>query len=285
MEKLRISVVEYLNTAPLVWSFKHGPLAGKYDLSFTVPSQCAEDLRLGRVDIAIIPAIECQRIPGLEIIPDVAIASKRAVRSILLVSKVSIKQARRVALDSSSRSSTALVHLLCDGYWGIHPEFVDAKPDLAAMLTDADAALVIGDPALRVQLRHEAGQPVFAGADKVFVYDIAEQWRQWTGRPAVLALWAARSGCATPQVVADFLAARNYGLKRIREISVNTAIQLDLPAASLAAYLRHNIDFTLDAANLAGLKLFFEKAALAGLTPGLTTLKFADDHVRAQVES
>ncbi|NDQ57429.1 MAG: menaquinone biosynthesis protein [Acidipila sp.] len=290
MDRLRISVVEYLNTAPLVWSFKHGPLAGKYDLSFTVPSQCAEDLRLGRADIAIIPAIECQRIPDLDVIPDVAIASKGAVRSILLVSKVSIKQARHVALDSSSRSSAALVRLLCQGYWGIHPEFVEAQPDVAAMLAHADAALVIGDPALRLQLRHEAGQPAFPGAeklgaDKLFIYDVAEQWRQWTGRPAVLALWAARHGCATSEVVADFLAAKQYGLKRIREIAVNTAIQLDLPAASLASYLRHNIDFSLDAANLAGLKLFYEKAAQAGLIHAASPLRFAHHHARVQVES
>ena len=89
MNKLRISIVQYLNTAPLVWGFTNGLLQGKYDLSFTVPSQCAEDLRLGRADVAIIPAIEYQRIPGLAILPDMAIASKNQVRSLLIVAKMS----------------------------------------------------------------------------------------------------------------------------------------------------------------------------------------------------
>ena len=108
MSKLRISILQYLNTAPLVWGFTHGPLAGKYDLSFTVPSQCAEALRAGESDIAIIPAIEYQRIDGLVMLPDLAIASKRQVRSLLLVAKRLIGEVQSIALDSSSRSTQAL---------------------------------------------------------------------------------------------------------------------------------------------------------------------------------
>src|ERR1700689_3142037 len=107
MRKLRISIVQYLNTAPLVWGFTHGPLAGKYELSFTVPSQCAEALRAGEADIAIIPAIEYQRIGELVLLPDLAIASKKLVRSLLLVAKKPIAQVRSIALDSSSRSTQA----------------------------------------------------------------------------------------------------------------------------------------------------------------------------------
>ena len=281
MSRLRISVVEYLNTAPLVWGFKHGPLAGKYDLSFTVPSQCAEDLRAARADVAIIPAIEYQRIPGLEILPGVSIASKRTVRSILVVSRVPIADARRVALDLSSRSSAALVRVLCAGHWRIEPEFIDAKPDLAAMLAEADAALVIGDPALRIELRREAGEPLAPGLHDLFVYDVASEWRRWTGLPAVLAVWAARRGAITPEVAADFLASKRYGLARIDEIAANTSVQLGMPAASLAAYLRDNIDFSLDAENRAGLELFFEKAASTGLVPQNRPLEFAGEPAKA----
>ena len=109
MPKLRISVVQYLNTSPLVWGFTHGLLAGKYDLSFTVPSQCAEALRAGDVDIAIIPAIEYQRIDDLVILPDLAIASKRRVRSLLLISKVPIagsaRRSRSIAVRAAPRRS------------------------------------------------------------------------------------------------------------------------------------------------------------------------------------
>src|SRR5437016_942638 len=146
--KLRISIVQYLNTAPLVWGFTNGPLRGKYDLSFTVPSQCAEELRTGRADLAIIPAIEYARIPDLEILPDLSIASRKMARSLLLVPKSPSGQSESVALDSSSRSTQALTRILCDEHWKIAPEFIEMRPDLESMLKKADAALLIGDPAL-----------------------------------------------------------------------------------------------------------------------------------------
>src|SRR5580692_1446673 len=108
MSKLRISIVEFLNSAPLVWGFTDGPLEGRYDLSFTVPSLCAEALRAGEADIAIIPAVEYQRMDGMVILPDMAVASKNEVRSILLLSKKPIDKVRRLALDTNSRSSVAL---------------------------------------------------------------------------------------------------------------------------------------------------------------------------------
>src|SRR5260370_21950248 len=160
MSKLRISIVEYLNTAPLVWGFTNGPLAGRYELSFTVPSQCADSLRTGAADVAIIPSIEYQRMDGLVVLPEMSIAAKREVRSLLLLSKKPIEQAARIALDNSSRSTQALVRILCAGRWKISPEFVQAVPEPAAMLAGADAALVIGDPALRsaAQLDELAGK-------------------------------------------------------------------------------------------------------------------------------
>jgi len=157
LPKLRISIVKYLNTTPLVWGFTNGPLKGKYDLSFTVPSQCAEALRTNAADIAIIPAIEYQRIDDLVILPDLAIASKTRVRSLLLVSKVPLEKARNIALDSSSRSTQALTKILCQQKWKIAPEFLEMPPDLPAMLQRADAALLIGDSALRLKLATESG--------------------------------------------------------------------------------------------------------------------------------
>src|SRR5215469_5332475 len=156
VNSLRISIVQYLNTVPLVRGFTHGPLRGKYQLSFTVPSQCAEQLRAGQVDIAIIPAIEVQRIDNLVVLPGLCIASKKSVRSLLLVSKSPIRDVRRIALDRSSRSTQALVRILCEKRWHISPEFFEADPDLPAMLQKADAALIIGDPALRLALNSES---------------------------------------------------------------------------------------------------------------------------------
>ena len=278
MAGLRISIVEYLNTAPLVWGFTNGPQRGKYELSFTVPSQCAEALRRGDADMAVIPAIEYQRINDVIALPDMAIAAKGAVRSILVVAKRPIEQARRLALDTSSRSSVGLVRLLCRHHWRIEPEFIDAKPDVTAMLDDADAALVIGDPALRVALEPQQTLPSYPA---VYLYDVAHEWRQMTGKPCVLALWVARRGAVTPEVVADFLASKEYGMSRIDEIAAAAAQKLKLPAAELAAYLRENVDFSLDAENQAGLALYYRLCAEAGLIPEARPLELASALARA----
>ena len=277
MDRLRISVVEYLNTAPLVWGFTEGPLKGKNDLSFTVPSLCAEALRSGQADVALIPAIEYQRMDDVVVLPGMAIAAQDEVRSILVIAKKPIEQARRIALDASSRSSTALVRLLCADRWRIAPEFVDMPPDPAAMLAESDAALLIGDPALRVVLRAEASPeelPV-PGYPTIFLYDVAHEWREMTGRPCVLAMWVARRGAARPEVVADFLASREYGLGRIPDIAATAAGQLDLPARELERYLRENICFSLDDECRAGLELYFQMCAEAGLTPRVKPIEFA----------
>jgi len=293
LPKLRISIVKYLNTTPLVWSFTHGPLKGKYDLSFTVPSVCAEALRTNAADIAIIPAIEYQRIDDLVILPDLAIASKTRVRSLLLVSKLPLEKARRIALDSSSRSTQALTKILCQQKWKIAPEFVEMPPDLPNMLLRADAALLIGDPALRLSLatesgtrRGEAGEQICSAASAnlaalpgsqataildpdttLHIYDVVEQWRRLTSLPAVLAVWAARRKVASPEVIADFQSSRNYGLRRLTEISTQAAADLNLPANKLQRYLSENINFTLDEENLRGLTAFFQAAADQNLIP------------------
>jgi chorismate dehydratase len=287
--KLRISIVQYLNTAPLVWGFTNGPLQGKYDLSFTVPSQCAEDLRTGRADVAIIPAIEYQRIDDLVILPEMAIASKKQVRSLLIVSKRPVREVSSFALDRSSRSTQALTRILCAEKWKIAPNFSEAIPDLAEMLAQADAALLIGDPALRISLGIEKkrqpgaeGQTMCPAAvlgitssEMLHFYDVVGEWRSLTGLPAVLAVWAARRDVATPEVTADFIASRDFGLSRIAEISTDAAHELELPAHALESYLRHNIDFSLDAENLRGLDLYYQQAAKLGLIPQAKPIEWA----------
>ncbi len=287
--KLRISIVQYLNTAPLVWGFTNGPLRGKYDLSFTVPSQCAEELRTGKADVAIIPAIEYQRIEDLVILPDMAIASKHQVRSLLIIAKIPIEQLKSFALDRSSRSTQTLTRILCAEKWKIAPQFFEAPPDLNAMLQQADAALLIGDPALRIAVGIEKesrpgaeGQTVcqaatlgISGPELLYVYDVVGEWRGLTGLPAVLAVWAARRDVATPEVAADFLASRDFGLSRTPEICFDAARELELPQPALESYLRENIDFSLDEENRRGLELYFAHAAKLGLIPQAKPLDWA----------
>ena len=289
MSKLRISIVQYLNTAPLVWGFTNGPLRAKYDLSFTVPSQCAEQLRSGSVDVAIIPVIEYQRIDDLVILSDMAIASKKQVRSLLIIAKKPIEQVKSFALDASSRSSQALTRILCAEKWKIAPQFFEGSPDLVAMLQQADAALLIGDPALRIAVGMEKdswpgaeGQTIcqsatlgITSAEMLYVYDVVGEWRSLTGLPAVLAFWAARRDVATPDVAADFLASRDFGLSRIPEICFDASRDLELPQRTLESYLCQNIDFSLSEENRRGLELFFAHAAKLGLIPRAKRLEWA----------
>jgi chorismate dehydratase len=243
------------------------------------------------VDIGVIPAIEYQRIDDLVILPGMAVAARNEVRSILVVARKPIDRVRRFALDQNSRSSIALVRLLCRGLWGIDPEFVETAPDPGAMLADADAALLIGDPALRVRLKVDAlasktpgeggccggtddEQPV-PGVETLFLYDVAQQWHEMTGRACVLAVWAARRGVVTREVLADFEASKAYGLAHIGDIAEGAALKLDLPPNALEVYLRENIDYSLDDENLAGLDLFYRLAAAAKLIPQARPIEFA----------
>lgn len=292
MGKLRISIVEFLNTAPLVWGFTDGPLAGKYELLFAVPSQCAEDLRAGRADVGIIPSIEYQRMDDVVALPGMAIASKQEVRSLLVISKVPIEMAKSFALDTNSRSTVGLSRILSRRHWNIDPEFIDMPPDPEKMLARADAALVIGDPALRLRLKVDALQakvpgtdgccccggdeeelPV-KGADTLFVYDVAQQWREMTGLPSVLAIWVARRGKITPEIAADFQASREYGLSHIGDIAEGAALKLELPPNELERYLTENINFDLDEENLAGLRRYYEECERAGLIPRAREVEF-----------
>jgi chorismate dehydratase len=290
LKKLRITSVEYLNTAPLVWGFTEGPLAGKYDLSFAVPSECAEALRRHDTDIAIIPSIEYLSMDDTVVLPEMAITAKGEVRSILVVAKKPIEMAQRIALDTSSRTSVALTRMLARERWNIQPEFIAAPPVPSEMLKEADAALVIGDPALSIALKLEglASQPPsqeccqgdpddmpVPGFEILFVYDVAHEWREMTGKPCVMALWAGRRDAVTPEVVADFQASKRYGLGRVREIAQAASMKLDLPPRALERYLTENINYDLDAENLAGLQLFFEKAFAMGLAPRPRALEFA----------
>lgn len=294
MGKLRISIVEFLNTAPLVWGFTDGPLVGKYDLSFAVPSQCAKDLRAGRADVGIIPSIEYQRMENVVALPGMAIAAKNEVRSLLVISKVPIELATSIALDTNSRSTVALARILSRRHWNISPEFIDMAPDADEMLARADAAVVIGDPALRLRLKVDALQakvpgteaccccdgdgedehPV-KGIETLFVYDVAQQWREMTGLPAVLAIWVARRGVVTPEIMADFQASREYGLAHINDIAEGAALKLELAPRDLERYLTENIDYSLDEENLAGLRLYYEECAKAGLIPRAREIEFA----------
>ena len=157
--------------------------------------------------------------------------------------------------------------------------FLKPPPTWTPCCKILDAALLIGDPALRLAILLEgqtrpdgeganvcsADATGVEGAGKLFIYDMVEEWQRHTNLPAVLAVWAARNGVVNEEVLRDFAVSRDFGLAHIPEISEVAAFELRLPAPAMAAYLRENIDYSLDAANQLGLETFFSRAAALGL--------------------
>lgn len=263
---MKIAASTYLNSAPLVESFARGTLRRRYTfIGDAAPSRCAAMLSAGLCEIALIPVIEYQRIPGIRIIPGISVASKNRVRSVLLATRRPLKDVRRVTLDTSSRTSQALVKILFQKRYGHMPEFSERTPDAMLscenMLEASDAALIIGDPAMRLA----------ASAERlgVQIFDLAEEWRAMTGLPFVFAVWAAREeGCEDPgRLVRDFQAAKREGIGRIEEIAARYAAELALPEPDLLDYLRDSVNYELDNENLAGLLRYYSLAVECGLIP------------------
>jgi chorismate dehydratase len=267
MSRLRISAISYLNTAPLMWDFEHGKGA-EFDLSYTIPSACAQALLEGAADIGIIPAAAYVTIPDLVIVPDVAIAARCEVRSILLVSKAPIEQVRTVALDTSSMTSVALTKILFAKWMGGAREYLPMAPQLDAMLSRCDAALLIGDPALQVDRR------------RYITLDLAEEWIKRTGKSFVFAFWAMRSAALAgrdgSQIAEDFRLSRDHGLepRNLDVIVREWSGRLHLPVSTVSSYLTENIHYYLDPLCLEGLALFYRHAAEIGALPHAPELQF-----------
>lgn len=275
-----------------MWDFERGAVPDvtsktvgeDFEISYTLPSRCAEALKRGAADIGIIPAISYATIPRLAILPDAAIAAKGAVRSILLVSKVRIEDVTTIAADTSSRSSVALAQILCRKFWGRVRLFRHYPPDLASMLKDCDAGLLIGDPALRVPCSPAAlgrDVPTRDSRADYFVYDLAAEWRKFTGKPFVFAFWAVRLQALSEirrelDVAAAFRDSRDHGIQpaSIAAIARQWSTRVELSEAKIAAYLTKNIYYSLDPENLEGLELFFRYSAESGIINEIPSLRW-----------
>jgi chorismate dehydratase len=251
-----------------MWDFDHADMGKAFNITYTVPSQCALELQQGAADVGIIPSAAYGSIPDLSVLPGVAIASKQAVRSILLVSRKPIDQIRSVALDNSSLTSVALTRILFERLWGSAPSFTSLPPDLENMLTAHDAALLIGDPALKID------------RTKYKTWDLAEEWIRFTGKPFVFAFWAVTSGAVAASnidLAAVFQESRDHGLRpeSVAEISRVWAPRIGLAESAIQQYLTSSIYYYLDEACLDGLRLFYQLAAECRILPAAPKLRFA----------
>jgi chorismate dehydratase len=229
---VRVCAVNFLNSVPLVWGMLKGPQRPFVDLSFEIPATCADVVEARRADIGLVPVAEIAR-QGLEIVPGVGISCRGPVRSILLVSRVPVGKIRRVAVDSSSRTSTQLARVILRERYGATPILLRRPPVLETMLDDADAALLIGDSALRIDpdsLPYET-------------FDLGAEWFSLTGLPMVFAAWAGYSPLDQTKLSAILLGSYEFGLAHLGEIVdsefLRRGVSRDLAHRYVAGFIRY----------------------------------------------
>ena len=261
---LRLAASNYSNSAPLIWSFWKGSKNREVEyLPDAAPAKCAEMLANGAVEIALTPVIEYQRIEDALIVPQVCVGAREQVKSVILVTKgEDLREAKSIALDVSSKTSVALTSIIFKEFFERAPKFVSREPDVEKMLAKHDAALLIGDPALRVDRK------------KYRVSDVAEIWREFTGKGFVFAFWLARKTSAAEARSIDFVRARDEGLGRIEEIIDFYLPQVMLGRNDFRRYLTENISYTLDDELLEGLQLYYRLAHKHNLIPAIKPIQF-----------
>ena len=275
MSKLRIAAISFLNPAPLLYDFEHGNrLAHRYDVHYTLPSQCAAELASGEADLGLIPIAALPTIPGIAAVPGCTIASLDKVRSIQFVVRPGLKleDIRTIATDAASRSSAAYLRILLRHFYGATPSFQEESADLPAMLRTSDAALLIGDPALLALEAHNRQQNY---PDHLWI-DVAKWWRKHTGLPWVAAVWAVRTealqrtGISARQFTADLQNSRDNGLDHIEDLVAEWASRIPLQPETIRHYLTENIHYKLDEDCLQAIRRFFELAAATNTLPPYT---------------
>ena len=255
IKKMRISASSYSNTAPLIWSFLYGSQRGKYELILdNAPARSAALLVENRIDAALVPVIQYQRITDVYLVPDVCVGAQEKVRSVCLVTNgIDLPQVKTVALDVSSRTSVALTKIIFREFYDLAPEYKDAKPDVAAMLAENDCALLIGDPALTID------------ETEYRKFDLVEVWRKFTGFGFVFAMWMTNADKIESARQIDFAAARDEGLNNLDQIAANYQSQIKLAPEDLKKYLSENISYTINDKMRQGMELYFKLARKIGL--------------------
>jgi chorismate dehydratase len=284
--RLRIAAIDFLNPAPLMWDFEHPPrntaLAQRYDIRYTLPSLCAEALLSNRADLGLIPIAALT--PALAIVPGCTIASLDRVRSIQLIVKQktsstagsdALANVRAIAADTASRSSLAYAQILFRKFLATDPEFIPAAADPIAMLAHADAALLIGDPAL---LALEDRNRIEQSAGPCLWFDIAHEWTTRTNLPWVAAVWAVRPESLIDidpvELIEDLQQSRSNGLAHIESLVAEWTPRIAIPPATIRHDLTHNIHYTLSPDCIAAIELFRRYAAEADILPPLPELRF-----------
>jgi chorismate dehydratase len=270
---LRVAAIRFLNPAPLMWDFEHPPhnaeLALRYQVDCMLPAECADRLAAGTADIGLVPIASLAVNPGLRILPGCTIASKHHVRSLLLVRRARqpLNELRTVAADIASRTTIAHARILFHQWGNVSLKYVPMPGDLDTMLDRADAAILIGDPAL-LALEERANREE-RSAEELVYHDLAEEWRRVTGLPFVSAVWGVTpgGGALEEMVAADLVRSRDHGLRNIDALVAEWSARLPLGEEVIRSYFTSNIHYVLDAECQEGMRCFFRKAAELGILP------------------
>ncbi len=255
-----------------MWDFEHPPLAAEHEKRYSIdemtPAECAARLADGRADIGLIPIASLATTPSLRILPGCTIASKGRVRSLLLVHRASqpLKSIRSVAADRASRTTLAYTRIMFHKWSNPEVPFIPMAADLDMMLERADAAILIGDPAL---LALEERSNRVERTDEELVYrDLAEEWRALTGLAFVSAVWSiASSGPLDEGIARDFVVSRDHGLENIEALAAEWSGRIPVPESTIRSYLATNIHYVLDEECVEGMRGFFRMAAECGVLP------------------
>jgi len=261
-QPVHVGAVGYLNARPLTWALDRFP--DRWRIRYDVPSVCSALLHSGDVALGLIPSIDYLQSAEYRFVPGVGIGSRGPIASVALFTRVPLGEVTRIALDTSSRTSVALVKVLCRHRFHIDAEFVPHGPDLAAMTRGSDAALLIGDPALEVQ--HEA-----LGLEKI---DLGAEWTAMTGLPFIYAAWTGKAGAITGSEVALLQDAQAEGVRSADAIAAEYGGGDSERTARAALYLRDNVKYGLGPDEMQGLQMFLDYAADLGVAPRKRRLEF-----------
>jgi chorismate dehydratase len=262
----RLGAVSFLNTRPLTYGLEEEE-GGAFELVYDLPSACADTLAAGGIDVGLIPVIEYARRGGDHIVPDLAIGAIGEVLTVRLFFRGELADVRRIAADTSSRTSVVLLQVLLQAKYDMTAEFVPAPPDLDHMLHVADAALLIGDPVLPLveTATEEAGRHSL---------DLGHEWHDFTGHPFVFAFWAGAEGALTATQVARLQQARQEGEQHLPEIAAAFQRERAGSVELYERYLRDHICYDLGAQQKAGLQEFYRLAHQLGIITDIPPLRF-----------
>lgn len=246
MNKIRVSVVSYLNSKPFLFGLQHSPIAQKISITTDIPSKVAGKLAFNQTDIGLIPVAGLDDLDEYQIVGNYCIGAVGKVRTVVLVSDVPLDEIETVLMDYQSRSSVLLARVLARFYWKKQFKWENTCNDFQNVsIGGKTAGVVIGDRVFDIESRFR------------FVYDLSEEWQKFTGLPFVFAVWASNKKIE-PSFESEFNSALEFGLKAINEISL--AEQVNYHGVDIAGYFDQNISFELNQQKRAGMNRFLELA-------------------------